>query len=255
MLLLRWSRRDPSRDVRALRARIVLGAAAGEQDLEIGRQLGVGRLTAARWRRRFLAARLQGIERSTARTPRAGGIAELRIQEIVRASALGTHFGRRRVSTRTLAQRFGVSHTTVRRLWTAFGVRPAGFEASPRRPDPVLPLEPRDVAGVYLHPPDFAVALILGPGTRGSSILGLDAPDGAARGAPSGWNGGGGSLPSNAWSSFDPPRASGPRLRELLRFLGGLERANGDRPPRQHRRDATRPPSRTGASSVEGAPS
>lgn len=229
--LHRWSRGNPSRDPRALRARIVLEAASGHQDLEIGRHLGIGRLTAARWRHRFLAARLRGIERPTVRVPRKGGVPESRIREILRESLRDSRIGPQRVSTRSLARKFGVSHTTVRRLWTEFGVRPAGIEAFPRRPDPVLPLELQDVVGLYLRPPDLAVAFTLGPGPS--------RPPGSKPVEPSE------SVPAFSRELSEPSEGSAfggemslpsarlprQRLRELLRFFGELEQATGRRRP------------------------
>ena len=223
--LYRWSRGNPARSRRALRARIILEAASGRQDIEIGRHLGVGRLTAARWRRRFLSTRLRGLEGPIVRTPRSSGIPAPRVQEILRASVQGARWGPMRVSTRALARRFGVSHTTVRRLWTEFGVRPVGVEASPRRPDPVLPLEPQDVVGLYLHPPDFAVALTLGPGSMGpvfrkTNEYGESIPTGPVGSPAPAWE-----PPTGTGSNVLSPRPFGLRTRDFLRFLGEVERA------------------------------
>ena len=237
--LLRWARGNPSRDPRALRARIILEAAQGHQDLEIGRHLGVGRLTAARWRQRFLSARLRGIERPTVRLPRKGGIPEPRIREILRDSLRGSHVGPQRVSTRTLARKFGVSHTTVRRIWTEFGVRPAGIEAHPRRPDPVLPLEPQDVVGLYLRPPDFAIVLTLGPGLGRPVSPRSSGPNGSVSTFPRDLPADRGTPHRGDESTLLPDRPAPHRLRELLRFLGGLERSTGRHRPL--RIDATLP--------------
>ena len=49
------------------RARIVLLAADGVQNKDIAEQLGVGRVQVARWRERYLQARLSGIERDLPR--------------------------------------------------------------------------------------------------------------------------------------------------------------------------------------------
>jgi leucyl aminopeptidase (aminopeptidase T) len=228
VLLLRWSRGNPSRDVRAFRARIILRAAAGLEDLEIGRQLGMSRLTAARWRRRFLTARLRGIQPSRVRIPRGGGIPDPRVQEILRASTLGARFGPRRVSTRSLARRFDVSHTTVRRLWNEFGVRPASIEALPIRPDPVLPLEPCDVVGLYLHSPDFACALLLAPRAPGALDRPASGTDHPAQDLSRRWAREVLTFPSGTGSALPPVTPSpAPRLREFLRFLGEVERATG----------------------------
>ena len=56
-----------------------------------------------------------------------------------------------------------MSHTTVRRIWAMHEVRPATVTAWPLRAEPTPSLEPREVVGVYLSPPVYAVALELGP--------------------------------------------------------------------------------------------
>jgi leucyl aminopeptidase (aminopeptidase T) len=224
--LLRWSRGRGSTNPRAIRAHIVLDAAGGAQDVDISRKLGIGRLTAARWRKRFLAARLRGIERPSARLPRTGGIPSVRVREIVRASGVGSHFGPQRSSTRALARRFGVSHTTVRRLWLEFGVRPAGRQASPIRPDPIPPLEPRDVIGVYLHPPDSAVAFSLGPGASAGTPY-APMPTARTQTGDDGVSRGTFALPTISGSMTTSLRPDPRRTMGLLRFFAALESAAG----------------------------
>jgi leucyl aminopeptidase (aminopeptidase T) len=230
-VLLRWSRRNRRDDPRALRARIVLDAAAGLQDLEIAGRLGIDRLTAARWRRRFLYARLRGIDRPSPRLPRHGVIPEARIREILQYSGAATRTGIERVSTRTVARRVGVSHSTVRRLWNDHGVRPARIGTSPSRPDPTPPLEPYDVVGLFLSPPDFAVALALEPGTsggaRGAGIGGDLDPGGLATGWVAGTD-----VPLLAPPlGFVGSRSPRVRMRDFLRFAGEVEQATGRSAP------------------------
>jgi transposase-like protein len=50
-----------------LRARIVLLAAEGKQDLKIARQLSIVPRTAARWRSRFLRGGIAGLEHDASR--------------------------------------------------------------------------------------------------------------------------------------------------------------------------------------------
>jgi len=225
--LLRWARRPAAHDARAQRARIILEAANGRQDLEIARRLGVGRLTAARWRRRFLSTRLRGIDHPAPRSPRRGGIPEAKLREILRDSARASSFGSSRVSTRSLARRFGVSHTTVRRVWDEFGVRPTRWGASPVRPDPALPLEPHDVVGLYLRPPDFAIAFTLGPAARPratsrSSDAGVAVP-GLRPELPRELD----SFSPSPLPVLTPPRRTAQRVRDLLRFVAELEGNTG----------------------------
>jgi leucyl aminopeptidase (aminopeptidase T) len=129
--------------------------------MEIGRVLGVSRQTASRWRRRFLMARLRGLEPRAAARVVSGRIAEERVRAIARAAGLRDAARNRPWSTRRLARAMGVSHSTIRRIWDAYGVRPVRFGAWPPRPDPEQPLVPRDILGVYLRPPDYGVALSL----------------------------------------------------------------------------------------------
>jgi leucyl aminopeptidase (aminopeptidase T)/transposase len=224
--LLRWSRRNPDRDPRALRARIVLGAAAKEQDLEIATRLGIGRLTVARWRRRFLSHRLRGIDRPLTRTPRSGGVSEPHVREILRASTAPPTWNTPRMSSRRLARQLGLSHTTVRRVWSDAGVQPVGIEGSPLRPDPVPARAARDLIGVYLRAPDRAVAFALdvpaGPlpsGRRLRESIPL-APSALAPRA---------STFPIAVGETGPPSAPSlsERTREFLRFLAELESAAG----------------------------
>src|SRR3954447_24316856 len=56
-----WSRRRLSAQALAQRARIVLLAADGLKNTEIGERLGVKRGTAATWRTRFAEHRLDGL--------------------------------------------------------------------------------------------------------------------------------------------------------------------------------------------------
>jgi transposase len=51
----------------ALRARIVLAAAAGASNSEVARTLGVSRPTVIMWRRRFAEGGAQGVDRDEAR--------------------------------------------------------------------------------------------------------------------------------------------------------------------------------------------
>src|SRR5512135_3732165 len=56
-----WARRAKSAQALALRARIVLGAAAGEGNTQLAQRLGVTRMTVAKWRTRFVAGRVDGL--------------------------------------------------------------------------------------------------------------------------------------------------------------------------------------------------
>ena len=68
--LHQWARGRslPTRQVE--RARVVLLAAAGKQDLEIASAVGISNQKAARWRKRFLEMGLAGLEKDAPRPGR-----------------------------------------------------------------------------------------------------------------------------------------------------------------------------------------
>ncbi|MCI4336960.1 MAG: aminopeptidase [Thermoplasmata archaeon] len=168
--LRRWSAASGGASERAFRARIVLLAAEGRQDIEIGVELHLHRLTVARWRQRFLSRRMPGLtERS--RSLRPGGIAPELVDRIVRAAGAPRPDGRR-WTTRSLARAHGVSHATVHRLWSLHAVRPAAFDTFPRRADPALPEAPWDVVGVSLNGRSAALAVTLLPVRPGETSVG-----------------------------------------------------------------------------------
>ena len=225
--LLRWSRAQRSPPSRALRARIALRAAEGAQNLQIARELGLNRLTVARWRERFSVARLRGLAGEVDRIPRRGVVSAETVQSIVRATVSSGPAGGPLRSTRALARRFGVSHMTVRRVWEAYGIAPTRIVTRPLRPDPTVAPAPTEVAGIFLRPPDFAVALVLGDASHPVRAE-IPAPARDATPAhPSGLDWPSPRLNEVLRDLRDvpgltmPPRNGG---RELLRFLGAVER-------------------------------
>lgn len=108
----------------AQRARIVLLAAEGKRDIEIAKQLRVGRRNPARWRRRFVELGVPGIEHDAPRPGRKRRISEHKVARIVHMTtqthpANATHW-----STRSMAQAANVSEASVRRIWHAHGLKP-----------------------------------------------------------------------------------------------------------------------------------
>ncbi|CAI8048807.1 hypothetical protein GBAR_LOCUS26911 [Geodia barretti] len=58
-----------------------------------------------------------------------------------------------------MAQRSGLSHNTVSRIWRAFGLQPHRTETFKLSADPFFIEKVRDVVGLYLNPPDRALVL------------------------------------------------------------------------------------------------
>ena len=58
-----------------------------------------------------------------------------------------------------MAQRSGVSRSTVHRIWRAFSLQPHRSETFKLSADPLFVEKVRDIVGLYLHPPDKALVL------------------------------------------------------------------------------------------------
>ena len=61
LALERLANRPKSAQAMALRARIVLACAGGSTDGVVAAKLGISRTTVGKWRRRFIAERLDGL--------------------------------------------------------------------------------------------------------------------------------------------------------------------------------------------------
>ena len=138
------------------RAQIVLLAAQGKQNKEIAEQLGIGRVQVARWRERYVACGLAGIERDL---PRGAPPVKVDVARLVELTTQAKPEAATHWSTRKMGAELGVSASTVMRHWQAHGLKPhlvRGFKVS-RDPKFVEKLE--DIVGLYMSPPEHALVL------------------------------------------------------------------------------------------------
>ena len=56
-------------------------------------------------------------------------------------------------SIRSMAAQTGFSHTTIRRIWNAFGLQPHRSETFKLSSDPLFVDKVRDIVGLYLSSP------------------------------------------------------------------------------------------------------
>jgi transposase len=140
----------------ARRASIVLLAADGLNNRQIGQALGVGRIQVGRWRERYAAGGLQAIEQDW---PRAGRKPVANAAEIVRLTTQTKPQGATQWSTRTLAAVAGVSDTTVQRIWAAHGLKPHRVRQFKVSRDPKFIEKLEDIVGLYMSPPEHALVL------------------------------------------------------------------------------------------------
>ena len=119
--LRRYARQSAGRI--SLRARIVLLAALGWTNAAIAAKLRTDPHTVARWRSRFSAKRLAGIEneaRRGGRKRRVRGPAERRILRLTKK----LRQERRPCSSREVAKLLGLNHMLVHRVWKDHGLAP-----------------------------------------------------------------------------------------------------------------------------------
>jgi transposase len=108
----------------AVRAAIVLAAADGGADAAVAARTGVARATAAKWRGRFAAGRLGGLnDRPRPGTPRK--ITPRQVRELLdRTLREPPPAGQDRWTTRTMAAATGLSQSAVSRIWRSAGLHP-----------------------------------------------------------------------------------------------------------------------------------
>jgi len=157
---LRKFARGRSTSVRlAQRSRIVLLAAQGLENREIARQLNIDRETAGRWRHRYAAAGLAGIEKDAPRPGRRPSISPATVREIIEKTIHSTPKGATHWSTRTMAQEAGISAASVRRIWKRHGLKPHRVRTFKLSSDPRFVEKLQDIVGLYLDPPEHALVL------------------------------------------------------------------------------------------------
>src|SRR5512147_502291 len=150
-------RRTPARVV--LRARIVLLAAEGKQDLEISRLLSIVPRTAARWRSRFLSDGIAGLERDAPRPGRTPSISAELVRKVIAKTTREKPSHATHWSTRSMAAEVGISEASVRRIWRSHGLKPHRVESFRLSNDPQFAEKLEDIVGLYLNPPEHALVL------------------------------------------------------------------------------------------------
>ncbi len=151
------------------RCRIVLRCADGLTSKAVAAELGVHEHTVGKWRRRFLQDRVEGLS-DAPRSGRPRSMEDARVAEVVKRTLETSPPDATHWSIRSMAREAGLSHTTVRRIWKAFGLQPHRSEAFKLSSDPLFVDKVRDIVGLYLSPPDRALVLCVDEKSQGQAL-------------------------------------------------------------------------------------
>jgi transposase len=140
------------------RCRMILSCAKGVPSKVVAAELGVHEHTVGKWRRRFLKDRVEGLL-DEARPGRPRTIDDDQIAAVIERTLRATPADATHWSIRSMAGATGFSHTTIRRIWTAFGLQPHRSQTFKLSSDPLFVDKVRDIVGLYLSPPNRALVL------------------------------------------------------------------------------------------------
>ena len=156
--LVRWERRRNSSQALALRSRLILACAQGLSNTEVATQEQVSMPTVGKWRARFIESRLNGLV-DDPRPGRPATITVDQIEDVIVATLESTPKHATHWSRTKMADRTGLSKSTIGRIWKAFELKPHRTDGFKLSTDPLFVNKVYDVIGLYLNPPEAAVVL------------------------------------------------------------------------------------------------
>jgi transposase len=158
----------------ARRARLILLLESGDTWVAIRGKLDCNDAFIDRWSKRFAEERLAGLfsrhagQEASTLTPRL----EARILDWTvkhQPSDGSTHW-----STRKLAERLGISHMMVARVWRKHALKPQRLDRYMASDDPDFETKAADIIGLYLHPPQHAAVFCVDEKTAIQALDRLD---------------------------------------------------------------------------------
>jgi len=152
-----WCRSHNMPHKLVFRADIILRAAEGIPHRRIAQELRISRPTVIHWCHVFKERGVDGLQ-DIPRPGRPPRLKQEKIQQVIAATLRkpedATHW-----STRRLAEKMGVSHMTIHRIWKAVDLKPHRTETFKYSRDKQLEAKVIDIVGLYLHPPEKALVL------------------------------------------------------------------------------------------------
>ena len=119
------------------RCRAILRCADGLPSKSVAGELGIHEHTVGKWRRRFLKDRCDGLL-DEARPGRPRTINDDQVAAVIERTLRTTPTDATHWSIRSMAAETGFSHTTIRRMWVAFGLQPHRSQTFKLSNDPLF---------------------------------------------------------------------------------------------------------------------
>ena len=110
------------------------------------------------WRTRLLGEQVDGLT-DEPRPRAARRITDTQVEGVVVGTLESTSRGATHWSTRAMAKATGLSHATIGRIWRGGGLQAHQTETFKLSPDSWLIDKVRDIAGLYVNPPEQAVVI------------------------------------------------------------------------------------------------
>jgi len=155
------------------RARLILMLAEGASFSTIKQRLGTTAPTIIRWKQRFVAAGMDGLDTSHPGQSASVLTPKLRAR-ILSATRRQPKDGSTHWSCRKLAVALGVSKDAVHRVWKEAGVKPHRLERYMVSDDPAFETKAADIIGLYLNPPQYAAVFCVDEKTAIQALDRLD---------------------------------------------------------------------------------
>ena len=154
-----WARAGTTPQRMVLRSKVCLFAAEGISNNAIAKELGTSRPTVLLWRDRFINQGLLGLSEDASHGLSPQRLDPHKVRAIVESTLQTTPADATHWSTRTMAKKLGVSHTSVARIWNTHGLQPHRTKTFKLSKDKRFVEKLTDVVGLYLNPPDKALVL------------------------------------------------------------------------------------------------
>ena len=140
------------------RARVILMAADGVENIVIAKRVGLSRLSVGKWRQRFAQYGIEGLH-DELRPGRPRTIEDDRIAKLINQTLRSQPKNATHWTIRLIAKHSKISKSSVQRIWHVFGLRPHRHQTFKLSNDPFFIEKVRDIVGLYLNPPQNALVL------------------------------------------------------------------------------------------------